>query len=394
MKLRILTLASVVLLAWLIVLPAHGQVRLEDLAFQNKPLEPGAGVEMAEATQTGSATLGDGIIIFKFRVTDIDPIADDNSDVAITCILIQNLGTATGGSELDPDADIVQVMLLDQDTNAVPAVANPAEPAATGETDPDDGCASMAATTSGGDGFGSGSHAQIPWEVFFDLTEDNGGFIIPDDGSELFQVAVRTNDTIDLADDSQNHTLILRATLQIRERVGSPPFETVFVDPVTDLAPEVVWNGGINRFTEDTWVVNPIMPGDTGVVSRFTVCDWDSNNNQLILRRFYVRQDEVGTALSTDIVSLDLYRVEGFTRTLVASRTPDATFERGGGGPEELAIPGSAPTAITIPDDTCMTFELEAQVSQFAFKGHVISPRISISADEPSSFTINADAEP
>ncbi len=365
---RILALCAAILIALVVTLPVHAQVKLTDQNFQNKPVEPGANIGMAAGTP---AALGDGVIIFKFELRDIDPIADDASDVSIQCILIQNLGTAD-------EVDIVQVMVLDEDGNSV-AVDVTAAPGVA----PPGGCTSFGTTA---------ANAQVAFEVFFDISATP--FDIPDDGPEIFQVAVRTNTSALLTDDAQNHTLHLRAQLQLVETVGSPPMATPFVENVTDTAPEVVWNGGVNKYTQDTWVVNPLMPGETGTVSRFTVCDYDSNAHQLIIDRLAVKQDENGTANSSDIVSLDLYRVEGFTRTLVASRTPDATFDRGSGAPGGLLITGGAATAITVPDDQCMTFELDAQISQFAFKTHTIQPRFQLSTEEPAASVIDQTVDP
>jgi hypothetical protein len=342
-------------------------------------------------TVDGQAALGEGFVIFKFKVTDIDPIADDASDVRITCMLIQNLGTATGGGTSSNIGvggdDIAQVMVMDQDSNSI---APPDEPEETGAS-VGGGCDELAQTNNPG-------NSQIAWEVFFDDID----FIIPDDGSEVFQVAVRVNETDELEDESQNHTLVLRATVQIQEVVGSPPDDTEFIERVTDEFPEVIWNGGINSWTDDTYVIDPLMPGETGVVSRFTICDYDSNEHQLILNRFYVKQYEDGTALSSDVVSLDLYRVEGFTRTLIASRTPDGDFHRSSGAANGMPLPGGGSSdnitdprfAVTVPDDTCYKFELEAQISPFAFKGHTIQPRIQISAEEPRATPIDDTVNP
>jgi len=355
----------------------QAQVAVEEVFHKAYPLEPGGEVAMvASPAAGGPAALGDGSIVFKFDVSDVDPIADDTSDVTITCILIQNLGTAVV-------ADITQVMILDQDGNSVVAPAAPAAPGA----GPAGGCAGFAATA---------PNAQIQFENFFDLSGlTGGGFVIPDDGSETFQVAVRTNTTALLTDNSQNHTLMLQAILQLNETVGSPPAVTTFVSPtLMDSMPDVIFNGGINKFTEDTYVVNPIMPGDEGVVSRFTVCDYDSNEHQLTLDKFSIKEGEKGTAISSDITALSLYRVEGFTRTLVASRVPDATFDRGSGVAGGLMLPGAGTTGIVIPDDKCMTFELMAKVSPFATKMHTIKPRIQISAAEPLATLIDPTVDP
>ena len=200
MKLKTFALFGAFLLALVVALPAQAQVGVEEVFFKAYPLEPGAGVAMVQS-DSAQAALGDGSIVFKFKISDIDPIADDASDVTITCILIQNLGTATA-------ADIAQVMILDQDGNGF---APPQAPEVAGTTTPsaNGGCMNMARTV---------PNAQIQFENFFSLpvTSFNKEFIIPDDGSEIFQVAVRTKDTSLLSDSSQNHTLVLQATVTHR----------------------------------------------------------------------------------------------------------------------------------------------------------------------------------
>lgn len=391
---------AIAVLFALVATPAYAQVKVEDLGYhQPKPLEPGGDVQMVASPDTddGQAALGDGHIVFKFQVTDVDPIADDASDVVITCIIIQNMGTATGGGTSGDtggigvsEDDIAQVMVLDEDSNSVAAPITPTTVGATGGTS---SCDEVSRTNNPG-------NAQITWEAFFTNLE----FVIPDDSMEIFQVAVRTEDTDALEDESQNHTLNLHAIIVVDEVVGSPPAPTTFVEAVMDSSMEVIWNGGINSWTEDTYVINPIMPGDSGVVSAFTICDYDANEHQLVLNRFWVKQYEQGTAISSDLVALSLYRVEGFTRTLVATRTPDGDFHRSSGAADGMPLPGGDNDAndnttdprfvVTIPDDTCYKFELEAKVSQFAFKGHIIQPRIQISAEEPRGTPIDDTVNP
>ena len=94
---------AIALLFALVAVPAYAEVKVEDLGYhQSKPIEPGRRDDLGQMqaspdTTDGQAALGDGFVVFKFSVTDVDPIADDASDAVITCILIQNLGTATGG---------------------------------------------------------------------------------------------------------------------------------------------------------------------------------------------------------------------------------------------------------------------------------------------------------
>ncbi len=357
---------------------AFGQVAVEEVFHKAYPIEPGSpGSGMDAGTP---AALGEGVIVFKFKVQDVDPIADDASDAAITCIFIQNLGTATGAA--DPVPDILEVMVLDEDGNSV-GVVGPT--LVTGVGAPPAGCEEVGQTNNPG-------NAQIRWEFFVAL--DAAPFIIPDDGMETFQVAVRTNTSALLDDDSQNHTVALQAILVVDETVGSPPNATTFVAPVTmDTMPDVIWNGGINKWTEDTWVINPIMPGDVGIVSRFTICDYDSNDHELTINRFFITQSQNANANSSDLTALALYRVEGFTRTQVASRVPDAAFDRNNNVAGGFSLP-AADTAIVIPDDKCMTFELEAKVSPFATKMHIIQPNIQISTSEPRATPIDQTVNP
>ncbi len=299
---------------------------------------------------TTPATLGSGVVVMQFRVTDIDPLADDPSNVTITGMVIENLGTAT-------DADIVEVMCLDEAGNAIAPVAIPA----------------------------LGPNPNIPFTAFCDV----GSFIIPDGGSEVFSIAVRTADTTTLSDDSQGHTLVLRVTVEYEETVGSPPVLSSFSAVVTDGKSEFVWNGGLNSFTDDTYVVNPLMPGQQGVVSRFTVCDSDSNENNLLITELNIKQGNQGTALFTDISTLKIFRVENNMRTMVGSLTPTAAFDRGGAGDTLLL-----PTSVFLLDDRCTTFEIEAQVSPFAFKGKLIQLAFQLSTEEPAATAIDFSVNP
>lgn len=369
-------IGALALMLFAIAFPALGQVAVEEVYHKAYPIEPGGNIAMGAGAP---AALGDGTIVFKFKITDVDPIADDASDLAIDCILIQNLGTATGAGAAV--VDILEVMVLDEDGNTVGVSG----PTVTTGTAPAGGCVPIGQTNNPG-------NAQIRWEFFVNLGA--APFIIPDDGMETFQVAVRTNTSATLLDGSQNHTVALQAILAVTETVGSPPAATTFVSPVTmDSMPDVIWNGGINKYTEDTWVINPIMPGDVGVVSRFTVCDYDSNDHELIIDQFFITQNQNATANSSDLTALTLYRVEGFTRTQVASRVPDATFDRSNGAAGGFALPAVA-TAIVIPDDKCMTFELEAKVSPYATKMHFIQPNIQIGTQEPRTNFVSQTVNP
>jgi len=344
-------IATVLLAVWLAV-PAYGQVRIEDLGFQNKAVEPGDGTAMAAAGCT-PADLGSGVTIMRFKITDVDPQADDPSDVRIEEITVDNLGTAT-------PTDIIEVLLLDQDGNCDQLGGGPVAPIA-------------------------GPNPNIPFTATF-LTN----FTLPDDQMEFFEVAVRTANTTVLLDDSQRHTLVLRVTVKYNETVGSPPTNTDFTGVVTDGAPEFIWNGGINELIDDTVIINPLMPGQQGLVSRFTACDNDSNEHNIIIDSLNIKQGDLGTALFTDIATIKVFRVENNTRTMVGTLTPTAAWDRGGPGDTLLL-----PTAVFLLDDHCTVFEIEAQVSPFAFKGKLIQMEFQLSTEEPVGTAISqqVDAE-
>jgi len=341
-----LTLAALVGIA----LSGYAQVQVEDLGYwaPNGAIEPGDAIAMDHTTLP--AMLGSGVVVMQFRVTDLDPLADDPSDVTITGMVIHNLGTAN-------ENDIIEVMCMDEAENAIAPVAVP----------------------------GPGPNPNITFEAFCDV----GSFVIPDDGSELFQIAVRTADTTTLSDDDQGNTLMLRVTIEYTETVGSPPSLATFTTQVVDGAPEFVWNGGINTWTDDTYVVNPLMPGEQGVVSRFTVCDSDSNEHNLVISGLTVRQGDQGTALYTDIAMLKVFRVENNTRTMVGTLTPDVAFDRGGPGNIVLFA-----NSVFLQDDSCTTFEVEAQVSPFAFKGKLIQLEFQIHTEEPVANAIDPAVDP
>lgn len=350
MSKRAITLVGIValLLGAYAAMPAYGQVEVQDLGFQNKAVEPGDAIFMDHTTVP--ATLGSGVVIMRFKVTDVDPLADDPSDVTITGMTVENLGSAD-------ETDIIEVMCLDQDGNALAPVVTPV----------------------------AGPNPNIAFTAFCDI----GTFIIPDNGSETFDIAVRTADTTTLADDDQGNTLALRVIINYTETVGSPPVLSTFTAMVTDGASEFIWNGGINSWTDDTYVINPLMPGQQGVVSRFTVCDDDSNEHNLIISSLTIKQGDLGTALYTDIATLKVFRVENKTRTMVGTLVPDVAFDRG--GPGDLLL---FPSSVFLLDDHCTTFEVEAQVSLFAFKGKLIQLEFQIATEEPVASPIDPSVDP
>ena len=340
--------AFVLLCALALALPAYGQVEVEDLGFQNKAIEPGDAIPMDDTFDP--AVLGSGVTVMRFTISDVDPQADDPSDVSIDTMTVHNLGTAD-------ENDIVEVLCMDEDGNAVAPVATP----------------------------GAGPNPNIPFVATCDL----GGFTIPDNGSETFEIAVRTAATDQLLDDDQNNSLQLRVTTRYSERMGSPPTNTDFAIEVTDSKPEFIYNGGINEVLEETYGVESLMPGEQGLVSRFTVCDEDSNEHNLVIDELTIKEGDAGTALFTDIASLEIFRVENTSRTQVGTLTPSVSSNRGSEGDFLLL-----PTSVFVQDDHCTTFEVEAQVSPYAFKGKLIQLDYQISAEEPVHLPINETVDP
>ena len=332
-------------------LPTYGQVEVRDLGYQAKAIEPLEGISMGAVCIP--ADLGSGVVVMEFEVTDVDPLADDPSDVIINQIKVENLGTAT-------DQDIIEVLIIDENGNCDQLGGGPSTP-----------------------GPSLFAYPNITFEASFDTN-----YTIPDNETRLFRVAVRTDTTDVLLDDSQRKTVQLRVTLTFTERVGSPPTDTTFTAQVTDSRPEFIWNGGVNSFSDDMYVINPLMPGETGVVARFTFCDDDSNEQALVIDGFNFKQGPDGTALYTDIASLTIWRVEGNSRTFINSLTPTSAFNRGG--------PGNTLDNLNLflADDSCMTIEVEAQISPFAYKGKVVQLEIQIIAEEPVGNLIDPSAAP
>ncbi|MFB6286916.1 MAG: hypothetical protein ABEK03_10135 [Candidatus Bipolaricaulia bacterium] len=329
-------------------IPAFGQVEAEDHGYSAKTIEPGDATTMDDVPRP--AALGSGVTVMRFTLTDIDPQADDPSDVKIDEFRIQNLGSAD-------ETDIAEIMCLDEDGNAVAPLLTSVNP---------------------------GPNANVG----FSATCELDGFVIPDGESETFEIAVRTVGTNELEDDDQNNTIRLRVTTTYSETVGSPPTDTDFTTEVTDSAAEHIYNGGINDVSEGSFGVDSLMPGEQGVVSRFTVCDDDSNEHNLVLDQLRIKQGEDGTALFTDISSLEIYRIDNIRRTQLGTLTPDAGANRGGASDALLL-----PTSVFIQDDTCTTFEIEAQINPFAFKGKVIQLSYQLSAQEPVNFDIDESVD-
>ncbi len=375
MKHRILSSILVLGLIAIFAVPAFGQVSIKDLGYlaPGGNVEPGANVDMLPGTPPDPVELGDGIIIMKFEICDQDPLADDRSDVALTQLDVDNLGTAT-------EFDIEQIMVIDENNFIVGSVVSP--------------------TTPLDENFNIAFSAEIVLEL---------DRIIPDNQCEVFSVAVLTHPTAELDFDTPSpgspygdpdlHTLRLRVRVHFHEDIGSAdPASTDFTESVTDGAPEYICNCGINAVTDDMYVVNPLMPGMEGVVSRFTVCDNDSNEYNLYLNQLFMKQGDLGSAEHTDIATIKVYRVESSGRTQLAAFTPTVAFNRRGlgdpilGGPSPAAGgPYDYDHVIIVTDDSCAVFEVEAEVSTFAFKGRLIQLEFNISAQEPRDTQIGED---
>jgi len=330
-------------------IPAFGQIEAEDHGYSANTIEPGDATTMDDVPRP--AALGSGVTVMRFTLTDIDPQADDPSDVTIDEFRIQNLGSAD-------ESDIAEVMCLDDDGNAVAPLLTSVNP---------------------------GPNANVGFSATCELDD----FVIPDGESETFEIAVRTVGTNELEDDDQNNTIRLRVTANYSETVGSPPTETDFSAEVTDGAPERIYNGGINDISEGSFGVDSLMPGNQDVVSRFTVCDDDSNEHNLVIDQLKIKQGEDGTALFTDISSIEIYRIDNTRRTQLGTLTPGAAANRSGASDTLLL-----PTSVFLQDDTCTTFEIEAQVNPFAFKGKVIQFSYQLSAQEPANFDIDESVDP
>jgi len=330
----------------------------------------------ATAMVTGPPTmLNDGVVIFTFQLQDIDPLANDTSDITITCFHIKNLGTAL-------PTDIVEVAVLDGTGNSVTAATqNPGAPT---------GAAATATCPAGAPAGGN-----VAFEAFIQPTVGPGNFVIGDSdiannvlGSETFQIAVRTATTSILADGSQNHTLSLSVTIQYEEEVGSPQVNTVFTDSVTDPDPDLVFNGGINRLQEFNVATNSIAVGSSAVVSSFQVCD-DDDKDDLVITDLVISSGPRSTALDNDIFEFNLLHITGGGSVSLGTSSPTADFNPGGTG--YTFVLG---TALTVSTNTCETLELHAAISPTAQRGRSLQVVIRFLVEEPLTNDIDASVEP
>jgi len=346
-------------------LVGFGQVQMTEIPSASENLEPGANMAMA-----APSNLGDGSVVLTFEILDVDPLANDSSEPKITCFLVQNLGTATS-------SDIAQVGILDDATgNFITAPHD------------DDG---LASPVPAGCPSGAPAGSNIAWEAFFPVAE-----MIPDAplAGRTFKVAVRVEATGSLINQSQNHTVFLRVTVQFEEKIGSPPVMTTFTNSLTDSSKDYVWNGGINLFRAQSFSAAPIrIGGNPGIVARFQVCDDDANGHELRLETLLLVQGPLGNAVIDDFESFTLYKISGMREQWGEVTSSDAgwgpKFNRGGTG-----IPLDVDGAHSIPDDECLDFEIEAQTSDSAMKGRNVHLRITFLAEEPTGSPLDPTVAP
>jgi len=300
--------------------------------------------------------------VFEFRITDIDPMANDISEVEISCFLVQNLGTAN-------ETQITDVMIIDEAD--VPVFNSPVTTAAPSDVvDPD--CP-----------LGAPAVSSVTFEAFI----KGGSLVIDDDDSAIFRVAVRTAPTGGiggLLNGAQGKTVRLRVTIRFAESVGSPAEYTLFEASLTDSTPDTVFNGGINDLIPLSFSPFPISPDEEGVVSRFRICDQDANTYELRLEELTLVQGPLGSAVIHDFTSFALYMVSGPEEKWgeVTNSDPvqswSAQFNRGGVG-----IPLDVDPGFTIPDDACLDFEIRAAVAPGAMVGRNVHLHLTFTVREP-----------
>jgi len=330
-------------------------------------LEPGANDPMDAGPPTD---LGDGVVVFKFQIKDIDPLANDTSDVTISCFLVQSIGTAT-------DVEVTDVMILDGAGTAIEPPVPTAAPSSA--TVPD--CPA-----------GAPIGGAVSFEAFIKPT---GGFTIGDDSTATFQIAVITAPTGTLLATAQNKTILPQVTIQFTESIGSPPNPTTFTSTLTDSITDYVFNGGINSLTPLSFTPSPIRIGDPagGVVARFRICDQDANGHDLRLDELIIVQGPLGSAVLEDFTSFSLWMISGSPQkwgeitSADAGWTP-ADFNRGGAGIVLSVDPGFA-----ILDDSCRDFEIRAVTAAGAMKGRTVHLRITFSSEEPLGTDIDTSVD-
>lgn len=363
------------LLIWVFVgavLPSitgYGQVQMTEVPLVPPTgliLEPGKGLPMV---QTESFSIGDGVVVFQFKIKDVDPLANDSSNVTITFMMIENLGTAT-------DLDIIEVACLDDTGQAIAPVDTPV----------------------------ASFNPNVAFEAVCDPNlavppppPSFGSRVIPDDDEKTFQVAVRVADTSTLRNTSQNHTVRLRVTVEFEESAGSPPLLTTFTNSITDSIPDFVFNGGINRLEENSGgIPASIKTGGEDIVARFRVCDNDANGHDLLLKEVKLVQGPLGTAVISDFSSFKLVDAQTPSISLgeinYSSSNFNSNFNRGGPG-----IPLLTTASVTDlgAGESCKDYAIIAKVAPGAMKGRTIHLKIIFTTvEEPSGFPIDPSAAP
>ncbi len=336
------TLLGVVVLWALGVLggsvPVWGQVELTEIPLSPRLIEPGLPADFTE--------------VFRFRITDVDPRADDDGDVEILCFLVQNLGSAD-------ETEIVEVAIYDLQGN--PVFNSPVLTAAPADVTDSD-CP-----------LGAPAVSPVTFEAF--LKPLSGSERIPDDDEAVYRVMVRTAPTGVLQAKAQEKNVLLRVTLRVEEELGQPPTFTPFEVSITDSTPDTIFNGGINDLRPLSFAPFPIPIPEVGVVSRFRLCDRDSNSYPLKLEELFIGQGPLGSALLADFNAFELWQISGLGSPLkwgeitsgdLAWKASD--FNRGGMG---IPLPVTTP-GVAIPDEGCLDFEIRARTSPGAMVGRTV----------------------
>jgi|GEM_PF-1157566 len=312
-------------------------LEIADLGYEAKTLNPGDATPM-ECDVGDKIKFGSGVVVMKIRVKDVDPTADDPSDVKIKEIQIDN---DNGSAVAD---DIAQIAIVDKDNRCI---------------------------------------LEAPQDVdSFPVTFDAEEFIIPDNQEDIIQIAVRLEDSSTLQDNAEGHTIKLRARIRYEERPsGAPDWETATKEVIDGGADEVIHNGGFESAVDNNYNGGIIPIGGSGIVQEFTVCDDDALGDDPVIDEIQVMNKEDTESESADfndIAVINLF-VKGET-TPRASITPDPSW-----------VPGTWLTitprdfALIVRDDHCLTLQIGVVISPWAYPGHVIQLRTHISTYEPDT---------
>ena len=339
--------ALVLLLVAFIGVSVYAEVELTDLGFgyPDKWLNPGDNTDM-DCDIGDTIELGAGAIVMKVAVRDVDFPADDQSSVYVTAFQVNNRGT------LPADA-VAQIVFLDQDNRCI-----------------------------------STPQAIANWGQVFNLAQR---WVIPDDGEQVLQVAIKLEDTDTLGNLYQDMTLQLSLVLTYQETPSHFPGPVTHTSPpIYDTVPERVWNGGFETAQDNNYNGGLLPIGQAGIVQEFTLCDSDYQQDEPVIKGVWV-QNVDGNANQYDLDEIDLY-VKG-------QPTPIAS--------KQVIPPGAnlttTPFKITpddfaykIPDDSCTTFQIGVVVSHYAYPGNTIQFHTTVYVDEPLNTPIhggNADGD-